>query len=248
MTDRARIRRTPPERVSPIRKWDGLLGPTPSPDAAAPKPTTPEDLFSRSVELGYRVVDEYITRGQEAAQRLRRGAYGAEEMAQDVQGVASQLVRTASDFAGAWVEFFALAGRDPAFKSELAKATAASGIAPTPAAAGPAGDVSRASTSDDGTAAALRVRLRVTAACPVETALEVQSVPVGHALEVHQLRAADGSARIARVAVETGADGTACIAVSVPADQPRGEYSAAVLDSTINVAVGRLTIVVSALE
>jgi hypothetical protein len=50
---------------------------------------------------------------------------------------------------------------------------------------------------------------------------------------------------VSAVDVTTDVDGAVCIRVSVPADQVAGEYLAAVVDDTTNVAVGTLTIVVS---
>lgn len=252
MNDRERIRRPAPERTSPIRKWDGLLGASTPDDsrtkssAAAPQA---EDILARSVELGYRVVDEYLTRGQEAAQRVRHGVYGAEELTQDVQSVASQLVRSASDFAGAWVEFFALAGRDtvPAPLGLRAAAResvrpAANGVPESPAPAD-------AGAADATALALLRVRLSVTAGRPVETALDVDSVPATHGIVAHQPRlATDGSIRIRDVRVEPENDGTMRIRVVVPIDQSPGRYTGLVVDDTTNLPAGELTIVVPPLD
>lgn len=246
MTDRDRIRRPPPERTSPIRRWDGLLGvvaPSGSEAPAAANPPQADQVLARSVEIGYRVVDEYLTRGQEAAQRVRRGVYGAEEIAQDVQSVANQLVRSASDFAGAWVEFFALAGRD-------ATASPATGRAPARDNPGAVDATAMAEAPVEGTAAGpMRVRLSVAAARPVETALDLDPMPANHRLVVQQLRLeADGTIRISDVRVEPGDDGIARIRVGVPNDQTPGRYSATVVDDTTNLPAGELTIIVPPLE
>lgn len=252
MTDRDRIRRPSPARTSPIRKWDGLLGVAPPTGSEAPAATPApqaEDVLARSVELGYRVVDEYLTRGQEAAQRVRRGVYGAEEMAQDVQSVASQLVRSASDFAGAWVEFFALAGRD-------ATSAPTSSRSPAPATSRPCNDAEDAApnqatgpVAEEGSAAPLRVRLSVVSARPVETALDVEPIPANHGLVVQRLRlVGDDSIRITDVRVEPDADNIARIRVGIPNDQAPGRYAAVVIDDTTNLPAGELTIVVLPLE
>ncbi len=112
MSDDERVKRPPLERVRPIRSWDAGWRPRGSGDAGKNDgaPSRVEDVVTRSVELGYRVVDDYIKRGQEAARRMRQGTYGAGEIAQDVQGVAGQLVRSAADLVGAWIEFAALTG------------------------------------------------------------------------------------------------------------------------------------------
>ncbi|MCC6850232.1 MAG: hypothetical protein IT294_17210 [Deltaproteobacteria bacterium] len=255
MTERDRIRRPVAARTTPIRKWDGLLGEAGASSSArggAPAcPASADDLLARSVELGYRVVDEYLKRGQEAAQRVRRGVYGAEAMAQDAQSVASQLVRTASDFAGAWVEFFALAGLDAAETPPPGRSTvpAASQAPPPPAAragedAAPAPSAVRADAAE---APPLRVRLVVDSPRPVETALDVEPIPAGHALTIGRLGlASDAATRLTDVRVAPGDDGVVRIHVTVPVDQAPGRYTGMVVDDRANVPVGELTIVVPA--
>jgi hypothetical protein len=236
MSELGRLRRPIPARTKPNRTWDGFLGTAPAGDGRSEAPPRQvDDVIARSVELGYRVVDEYVTRGQEAAQRVRRGTYGASEAAQDVQSVAEQLVRTASDFAGAWVEFFALAGRDA--RPNTAAAPAA---APTGANAAPV--VRADSGGDDPPPPALRVCLRVDTLRPVEAMLEMSSVPATHGLVAHRLRLASGEARIDEVRVEPGSDGSVVIRVTVPEHQAAGRYVGIVVDDTTNVTVGEVTI------
>ena len=240
MSEPGRLKRPVPVRIKPLRTWDGFLGRAPAGgkqpgEGSAP---SPDDVLARSVELGYRVVDEYVTRGQEAAQRIRRGTYGASDAAQDVQSVAEQLVRTASDFAGAWVEFFALAGRDV-----KAAGMSSPPAPPAPPPAAEAASEARPESARDEARAPLRVRLRVDTVRPVEAMLEmftVVSEPI--ALVAHHLRVAKGLDRIDGVRVERGSDGGLVIQVTVPIEQPAGRYIGLVLDDTTNVAVGEITI------
>src|SRR5207247_7847033 len=103
---RERVKRPPLERTRPIRSWSDLWAEHPASDAREKPPGKAtarlEDVVARSVELGYRVVDEYVRRGQEAAQRLRRGAYDTGALAEDVQGVAGELGRSCDELAGGW--------------------------------------------------------------------------------------------------------------------------------------------------
>lgn len=237
-----RVKRPAPERVRPIRTWDGLLR---RPQAAAVTPPSEgaarvEDVVTRSVELGYRVVDDYIKRGQEAARRIREGAYGPGEIAADVQGVAGQLVRSASDLVGAWVEFAALAG--------VGTGTPTQSGAPPPAAAGvpeQAAAASPSSTADRGAGDPLRIRLAIVAARPIEAALDVRPLPADHRIVVTPLRM-DGTddVRLERVRVEPRDDRTVVIRVDVPATQPAGRYAGLIVDDTTNVPVGELSLVV----
>jgi hypothetical protein len=237
------------DRSTPIRSWSGLVRPPESPrgqgDAAdaAPKDRV-DDVIVRSVELGYRVIDEYVKRGQAAAQRMQHGAYGANDMARDAQGIAGQLVRSATDLAGAWAEFFALAngngnghaaphGNGAAAPNGDESAAAAFSSAP--------GAVPAASSAPPW-----RVRLRVRAARPVETALDLAPIPSDHPVVVHALRAVGGgTGRLDDVTVEA-ADGVATIVVSIPATQPAGTYAANVFDDATNLPVGTITVTLGA--
>lgn len=256
MSGEERAKRPSLDRSTPIRSWNGLVRPPESPrgpggaadaapDAAeAARTDRVDDVIVRSVELGYRVIDEYVKRGQAAAQRMQHGAYGANDMARDAQGIAGQLVRSATDLAGAWAEFFTLANGN----GNGHAAPHANG-APTPN-----GDasVSGAAPSDSGPASAessappWRVRLRVRASRPVETALDLAAVPSDHAVVVHALRAADGGeGRLDDVTVEAAA-GVATIVVAIPAAQAAGTYTANVFDDVTNLPAGTITVVLGA--
>ncbi len=247
MSGEERPKRPRLERSAPIRNWSGILGGngTAKAPATADEPAAGadgiDDVIVRSVEVGYRVIDEYVKRGQAAAQRMQHGAYGPQDMARDAQGVAAQLVRSATDLAGAWAEFFALANRD---------ASRADGQAPVAPAAGPTADgappvaPSAAPPAPSAAPAPLRVRIAVTASRPVETMLDLRPVTADRALVVHALRGA-GGARLDEVGVET-ADGVATIAIRVPAGQPEGQYAGLVCDDASNVPVGTVTVVLPA--
>lgn len=244
MSDGERVKRPRLERSAPIRGWSGLLR-APGTDAHGPaggeEGPRADDIIVRSVELGYRVIDDYIKRGQTAARRMQHGTYGAGDMARDVQGVASQLVRSATDLAGAWAEFFALTTRD-------ANGAAPRNGSPVDAAAGDTATSAPADASPipaaDSVAAAppLRIRLAVAASRPVETALDLRPVPSDHTLVVHALRG-PGAAKISDVRVEA-ADGSALIRVGVPADQPAGVYTGLVFDDSTNLPAGEISVVV----
>jgi hypothetical protein len=236
-----RVKRPPLERVKPVRTWNGLLR---RPQAAGSQPPDAaarvEDVVARSVELGYRVVDDYIKRGQEAARRIRAGAYGPGEIAEDVQGVAGQLVRSASDLAGAWVEFAALA----AAGAGTVAGGGAAAAAPTSAPAGRA-TMPNPDAADAATVEPLRVRLCVAAERPIEASLDFRPVPATHQLVVYPLRMdADTTVQIDQVRVEIRDDRTVVIRVEVPATQAAGRYAGLVVDDTTNVPVGEVSLVV----
>lgn len=249
MSGEERAKRPSLDRSTPIRSWNGLVRPPETPkgagDAAeAARTDRVDDVIVRSVELGYRVIDEYVKRGQAAAQRMQHGAYGANDMARDAQGIAGQLVRSATDLAGAWAEFFALAnGNGNGQAAPYANGAPAPNGEESVSAASPPGPGSAAAPSS---APPWRVRLRVRAARPVETALDLAPIPSDHPVVVHALRAADeGGGRLDEVTVETTA-GVATIVVEIPATQAAGTYTANVFDDATNLPVGTLSVVLGA--
>ncbi len=269
MADETRAKRPTLERSVPIRSWSGLV--RDARGAASPNGGGErlDDVIVRSVELGYRVIDDYIKRGQDAARRMQHGTYGAGDMARDAQGVAGQLVRSAADLAGAWVELFALSARDGNGASN-GHAGVGSPVGGPPTSGAPEstgnGSTSARSTGSEtpsGPSSAgfatsvpvgapppapsqvpdvLRVRLQVSATRPVETALELRPVPADHVLVVHALRG-PGAARIDDVRVATS-EGAAVIAIRVAATAPPGHYAGLVFDDATNVPVGEVTVVV----
>src|SRR5438128_6977170 len=98
MTTKKRVRRPEPDRTGPIRNWSALFGAPPAraPEdegAAEARPTSLGEAVSRSVELGYRVVDEYVRQGQRAAQRLNDRSLGPETIARDVQDLTARMAQ-----------------------------------------------------------------------------------------------------------------------------------------------------------
>src|SRR5579863_2020965 len=73
-----RLRRPDPERDGPIRNVMAYIRMTRAASQAASAPpednakTSPEDLVSRGVKLGYAVIDDEIRKGERFAQELRR--------------------------------------------------------------------------------------------------------------------------------------------------------------------------------
>jgi len=154
------------------------------------------------------------------------------------------MVRSAADLAGAWVEFFALTGREGnggyGHGPAAAATTTGSGAEP----AMPAASAPSAASAVAGPAEPLRVRLQLLASRPVETALELRPVPVDHRLVAHALRGA-GPARIDDVQVETR-DGTAVVRIVVTAAHAPGSYTGLLFDDVTNLPVGEINVVLAA--
>lgn len=233
-----RIRRPPLDRTRPIRAWSTLLEDRPSPspsngsDANGDKPTpdapSPQDTIARSVDLGYKVIDEYIQRGQRAAERLRRGTYGADALGEDVQDLAGRLLRYASDLGATWLEVLERTGLGTARPATNGTLHSVANVEPRPIPARP-----------------LHVRVELSTARPAEVALDITDASSGEGLIVHGLRPPGGTGpRIQDVSFVPGANGNGTIRVVVPDTLPAGSYSGLVLDAATNRPIGAVTVVV----
>ena len=237
MTTAKRKKRPALDRTKPVRSWSTALGaPAAEPGDGATRPKL-EDAISRSVELGYRVVDDYIQQGQRAAQRMSEGKLTAETVASEAQELSARIARYASDFFGAWVELLDLAAAGSAARQDVATPTGRTPPSPaTPSAPPP----DRRPASGHG------LRVEVDAARPVEVALDLRPERVTGALRAHELRSADPrKPRLSDVAIRE-TDGTPVLRIGVPDDHPAGAYEGLLLDAATNRPVGSVRIVLKA--
>ena len=224
-----RITRPEPERIQPIRSWTQALFGTPPPpsngERAAAGPL--EDAVSRSVELGYRVVDDYLREGQRVAERLGGRGLGADQLVGDMQQLTARMARYTSDVFEVWFQFLELAmgGRVRPRENGVAAARAVQPEAP----------------------AASRIRIAVDASQPTEVVLDLRPDAAGRRLLVHALRPADGSegARLGDVSVEPDAGG-AVVRIRVPPRHPAGVYNGLVIDEETSRPAGTLSVRVGA--
>jgi hypothetical protein len=233
MRDDERARRPQPERTEPIRSFGGLFGlsgPPGDPGGGGARGAgSLGDVVSRSVELGYRVVDEYVRQGQEAAQRMTDRTYGPEAAVRDAQQLTTRMVQYASDFMRLWFDFLQLGALGGLARPEPDRRLLREPT-PTPAPelrTGPA-----------------RLRLELVSGRPAEVSLELRpDAPVEH-LVVHALRAegADGR-RLSDVAIRRAADEDAVVLrVAVPADHPAGVYNGLIVDERTSRPAGTVSV------
>ena len=226
MSTEERIKRPEPERTQPIRSWSTLFG------APEPGGKSLQDVVSRSVDLGYRVVDEYVRQGQRAAQRLGERSYRPENMVSDVQELTARLAQYASEFLGVWFELLELAASGSAARRMAAANGAPAGPAPPPAA--PAREPSRPP----------RVRIEVASAQPAEVELDLRPEAAGAALVVHALRCANpATPRMTDVTLDLRSpDDPLTLRIRVPGDQPPGVYTGVILDERTSLTVGTVSV------
>ena len=243
MSDRERVKRPKLERRDPIRSWSTLFGLSgPSGDdagnGAASGSGALQDVLARSVDLGYRVIDEYIRRGQQAAQRLNNQSYSSTAAAGEVQDLSLRMAQYASDFTAVWFDMLqAVAGaaaRPPTNPSYSMRPS------PTAATAAAPATTPASSEADDHA----RVRIEVVAARPTEVSLDLRPQAATRSLIVHALRAVDPEMpRLTDVTLRAGsAEEPAVLRLCVPGDQPPGVYNALIIDEETSRPVGTLSV------
>lgn len=241
-----RVKRPEPERTDPIRSgWLSLFGiPTGpsrsdgrSPGADARGKPLSSDPVARAVELGYRVVDDYLRQGQQVASRISGARDRSSPLPMvDVQDLMTRWFQYTSELTEVWFQLVGLA---------------ASGQMPRGAAGPvePAPPTTPDGSGSAGTAAATpaepaRVAVAVQCGRPVEVTLDLRPIPSDATIRVHDLRAVDpDKPRIADVGVERAEDGEGFqLRIRVPDDQPAGTYSGLVLNEATSLPAGSVAV------
>ncbi len=196
--------------------------------------------MSRSVELGYRVVDEYIRRGQQAARRINDRSYDAQAMTSDVQDLGLRTLQYASDFAALWFDLVQRSATDSAPRRPHAAADGAGGTPPDEGADRPPPANGLSSTEPEPA----RVKIEIVSAQPTEVALDLRPSAPGQRLIVHALRAVEpDKPRLSDVGIRPASDGEpATLWIRVPPGQPAGVYSGLIVDEQSNRPLGTLSL------
>jgi hypothetical protein len=230
MSTDERVKRPEPERTGPVRNWSTLFGGADTADAGSLG-----DAVSRSVELGYRVVDEYVRRGQKAAQRLSERPYGAEGVVRDVGELTARMAQYAADFLGVWFQFVELAAAGSAARAAASSPNGDAGPAPGPAPTPP---------TPEAAVERNRVRIEVASTQPAEVSLDLRPEAARMRLVVHALRSVDpAKPHLTDVVLESGhAEEPLSVRIRVPADHPPGVYNGLIVDEGTSRLVGTLTV------
>jgi hypothetical protein len=225
------------DRTRPNRSWKTVVG---KDEAASGQGSNAgvrpglETAISRSVELGYRVVDDYLQQGQRTAQRLSEGRLTGEAVVSEVQDVGARIARYASDFFGAWVELLDLAAAGSAARQQAA-----------PPDDGPAAPDGEPPAAPRPAEAASAIRVEIAAARPTATQLDLRPERMTGPLRAHDLRSADArKPRLRAVCLRAeAANGIPVLRVEIPDHHPAGAYEGLIVDEASNRPVGSLRVV-----
>lgn len=251
MSDRQRPKRPQLDRTTPLRSWSGLFsGVRPASagdEPSARKGPSLEDVVSRSVDLGYRVVNEYIRQGQKAARRMSEGSYGAEAWTTDAQDLAGRMAQYASELVGTWFELMQLTVGSAALGRVAAGQPAGRAESEPPAPVPDPGQPSTPTSAPGAPASGGHVRMKIVSIRPVEVVVDLRPDAAQRPLRAHALRATDPSKpRLNQVMFQSnGAGEPPTLHVRVPDDQPPGAYEGVVLDADSNRPVGIVRVIIT---
>lgn len=233
-----RIRRPKPERTGPLRGGTHTLFAPPEPPPGTEVEAEGEggapDAVARAVDLGYRVVDDYIRQGQHAARLMARRAYGPEALANDVQDLAARAFQYGAEFFDLWMELLGqAAGGQPLRPSWAPRGPrAAGGPPPGPHAPGGPPPGPRAGGAPPAPRGGRRdsrgVALAVESPLPVEVTVELDAGTAGE-LRVQDLQSVDGGPALRGLRLDGGDPPR--LRLRVPPGQPPGTYCGLVIDA-----------------
>ncbi|MDJ0850340.1 MAG: hypothetical protein QNK04_18370 [Myxococcota bacterium] len=237
-----RIRRPKPERKDPIRGGTfSLFG---APESAGPEePGATEesaaDPVARAVDIGYRVVDDYLRQGQKAARLMAKKSYGPEALANDVQELTAGLMQYGAELMDLWMQLLGQAATGQA-KRPSGEA-GAGGKAPGPSTEGspPAPPRPDVESRPTGSRPVSRVALAVQSPHSTEVDVELDA-RAGQALIVQELQNPKGGPPIRGATLEGGERPRLHLVVAP--DQPVGTYCGLVLDAATSLPVGNVVV------
>lgn len=233
---RARAKKPPLPRTEPLRSWSTLFGANGSGAPGATPEASPfglggaagvaTDSVRRGVELGYRVLDDYMRQGASAAGAFAKPTRVGIPSTADLPKMTERMLQYTSDFTSLWFDAMRImSGHD--------------GGRPV-AGGGTGGPASEGSSTADQRS---RLVLEVRSDRPAEIIVTLDG-PVTGTLAVEPLRASSGKKTIADVAVRPSAEpeGPLRVRVHVPPKLPPGRYTGLVVDAESRKPKGRLTV------
>ena len=242
-----RIQRPRPQRTRPDRNPAEMLR------AGSPGGRGNADPVSRSVGLGFQIVEQYLEQGRAFAAGAATGAPlpGANMMAD----LTSRMIRTTADLFEVWFQMMDVSGSARAMQNERnGTAPYAAAAAPQAAGAAPyAGGVSAAAPSPASAAptgtgvpsvASTAVAVQVTSSRPATVLVDLRPVAAGAGLVAHALRNTDERIpRITDVAIAPSVDGgPVTVRIALAAELPPGVYNGMVIDEATSLPVGTISV------
>ena len=231
-----RLHRAPPAREKPERAFH--------PDSSAAKeaakpavngattapPAAVNDAVNSAVEAAYKVVEDNVREGRLAAARLRTAGHLTAETSPDVKAVAGRLMHITKEIGSTWVDLFSAVLREPDVRALVDRLTSHDRPRTEPTANGPSFTTPA-------------VTQRLSSRKPIEVTLTaIGPGAIAGVPRIGALHALDDSPAIQRVGFTMRDGGVLELRISVPDDQPAGDYAGVVMDEGGHHAIGALTV------
>jgi hypothetical protein len=256
MSSETRRSRPKLERSEPIRRFTGVFGPptngrTDSGDPTSARPPSPADPVSAGVDLGYRVIDEYMRQGQEFAKRFWPGVPSSAPSAADPQRLAERMYQYATDLASVWLEYTQMTTGAMPFATPRSPTPNAAPVGGFDIGGTRAASTSPAAHAHDSRNGAVGgpgepplISIDILSTVRAEVTVDLRPSVVSSTLSVHDLRAGDpGLPRIGGTTIEVDpADHRVLVRIRLPDGQPPGTYSGLIVDTRTNLPKGTLSV------
>ena len=249
-----RVARPQVGRTKPARNWQTLFGPPPADEAGAAdegsgrsKGGDAANPIARGVELGYRVMDEYVKQGARVAGlRGGGGARASEAGGAVLPQLTERMFQYASDFASVWLEAMGVMMRNGGGPGAANGAThaPANGAAHAPTNGAAANPAPRNGTAHrNGT---ISLAVDIASRRPVQAKVDLRSGSIDGPVVVQGLRSRDPrQPQLKGVVLEAAPDGKQLtLRLKVANSHPAGEYVGAIVDQSTGVTRGTLTVTV----
>jgi hypothetical protein len=250
MSDQRRLRREDPVRTDPIRDWatlyrrsdswgthDSATDQEPAKDRV--QDDSPNDMVTRGVELGYRVVEEHIRQGQRVAQQINNRSYSLGKVGNDVQELAERIFRDSTDLLSLWFGMVnSLVGNPDLVRSfsrswqprpeSQNNGTSTNGVSPNP------GPTNRGAI----------VSIEIVSHSPVHVTLDLYPQSEGLSLVTDGLRARDPQKPpLTDISFEPSSDkARSSLRIRVPEGQPPDVYTGVVVERNTGLPRGTLSV------
>jgi len=251
-----RVKRPELGRTEPTRSWSGIFGadgagpvqPKPRADgaAAAARPSAgrskPAQTVQRGVELGYRVIDEYMKQGAAVANAFGGPRRSHTPSGDDLPMMTQRMMQYASDLSSLWFDAMGVLMKNDGERAAANGANGANGATDRPAASGKSSARSDVPAREpDVQRTRIVLELRSSQAAEIIVAFDE---PLLEPVRIEPLRARAGSQKITDAAIEPRTDpaGPLKVRVHVPNRIRPGRYSGAILDIATGKPRGRLTV------
>ncbi|WP_075008870.1 hypothetical protein [Stigmatella aurantiaca] len=212
----------------------------------------PSEPISRGVEMGYRVMDEYMHEGQNVARALWPPYLGGAMPHEELPRRIGAMVQSFSDFASLWLEMMERfgAGRPP---MQAPGGTPASGTAgpfsagcePEPRVASGAVSSQAASAGREADAATLLgFSLDIQSTRRIELSIDLRPQSASLPLRVLDLRSPEpDKPRLTGIAIEGfPAEDRVLLRIHIQDSQPAGNYSGVIIDERTSLPRGTLAV------